>query len=116
MHYKAVLFDWMLTLADYPLPADMLRRAAAECGRSLADDEVARLVDGLDRADADPAVAFAMERVDCSTGEHRVAEMLKFQSAGLSTFASTHGSAGSIGGSTAGCSRSSTASKNRTHR
>jgi|GEM_PF-5712386 hypothetical protein len=26
MAYQAVLFDWMLTLADYPLPATMLQQ------------------------------------------------------------------------------------------
>jgi HAD superfamily hydrolase (TIGR01549 family) len=82
-HYQAVLFDWMLTLADYPLPAEMLRRAAAECERSLTSDEVDRFVDALDLADADASVVTAMGRVDCSSAEHRTAEMLKFATAGL---------------------------------
>lgn len=83
MAYRAVLFDWMLTLADYPPPEAMVRRAAASVGRQLPNDEVAAITDAVAAAGADPDVVAAMTRCDCSVAEHQHAEMLLFRHAGL---------------------------------
>ncbi|MEZ5244978.1 MAG: HAD family hydrolase [Acidimicrobiales bacterium] len=81
--YRAVLFDWMLTLADYPPPAAMARRAARLVGRSLTDGEVTSVVDALTRTHRDPDVVEAMTRCDCSVAEHEHAEMMLLRRAGL---------------------------------
>lgn len=81
--YRAVLFDWMLTLADYPPPAAMLRRAVALVGRRISDDDIDTTVRAVARAGDDPEVAAAMARCDCSVAEHEEAEMLLLRRAGL---------------------------------
>ncbi len=83
MIYKAVLFDWMLTLADYPPRDELMRRAAAAIGRTISDEEMADRLAAMAAADADPAVLEAMERCDCSVAEHEHAEMLLLHRAGL---------------------------------
>lgn len=83
MHYRAVLFDWMLTLADYPSKAAQIRTAAAEIGRSISDREVAGLVDGLTLAGSDPEVQAADARMDCSVEDHHFGEHLVFSKAGI---------------------------------
>ncbi|MEM7142285.1 MAG: HAD family hydrolase [Actinomycetota bacterium] len=80
MAYRAVLFDWMLTLAHYPRPEDLLRRAGRALGREVDVDALAA---GMRRAQADPDVVDAMRRVDCSPDEHLRAEMLLLRTAGL---------------------------------
>jgi len=81
--YRAVLFDWMLTLADYPSRAAMLERAAARVGRTLSDVDSAALLERMDAAESEPAVVEAMARCDCSVAEHRHAEMLHFRRSGM---------------------------------
>ena len=41
MSYRAVLFDWMLTLADYPPPEAIVEHAAASLRRGMSSDEIA---------------------------------------------------------------------------
>jgi FMN phosphatase YigB (HAD superfamily) len=81
--YRAVLFDWMLTLADYPPPAAMLRRAYAALGRPTDETEIGVWVTALRTADEMPEVESAMATVDCSVAEHRAGEMLRFGRAGF---------------------------------
>ena len=81
--YRAVLFDWMLTLADYPRPEALLTQAAARLDRSLSPEEVRSLAVAVEAAGDDPDVVAAMTRCDCSVAEHEQAEMLQFRRGGL---------------------------------
>ena len=81
--YRAVLFDWMLTLADYPPREAMLRRAATRVGRMVSGDEAVERLSAMAEADSDPEVIEAMARCDCSVAEHEHAEMLLLRRAGL---------------------------------
>ena len=81
--YRAVLFDWMLTLAHYPPREVLLTRAAEQLGRPLDPATVTETMAALAEADADPDVVAAMTRVDCSAAEHEQAEMLLLRRAGL---------------------------------
>lgn len=81
--YRAVLFDWMLTLADYPPPGVMVRRAADAISRAVSDDDVDAIVTAVAEAAGEPDVVAAMARCDCSVAEHEHAEMLLFRRGGL---------------------------------
>jgi FMN phosphatase YigB (HAD superfamily) len=81
--YESVLFDWMLTLADYPDEREHLRRAHALIGRPISDEELDRIVPRLRDAANDEDVKAACERADCSARLHRAAEMLFFERAAL---------------------------------
>jgi HAD superfamily hydrolase (TIGR01509 family) len=81
--YDAVLFDWMLTLADYPGEREHLRRAHESIGRSVDDRELDRLIVALRTARTRPDVLAAAEREDCSADLHRSYKMLLHSSAGI---------------------------------
>lgn len=81
--YEAVMFDWMLTLADYPDEREHLRRAHDQIDRRFTDDEIDELGVRLDAAGQQAAVADAAARCDCSADLHRAATELLYDRAGI---------------------------------
>jgi HAD superfamily hydrolase (TIGR01493 family) len=81
--YRAVLFDWMLTLADYPPPAVHIEQAALRLGRRIAPTERDAIVAKLARAASLPEVLSAARTEDCSPAEHVHATMLHYERAGI---------------------------------
>lgn len=81
--YQAVLFDWMLTLADYPEPTVHVVQAACSLGIDLSTGDAAGLVELLDEASTLPEVREAMRFEDCSAELHRAANLLHYQRAGI---------------------------------
>lgn len=67
------MFDWMLTLAEYPDVREHLRRAHVQIGRSFTVVELDALVVRLDEAAGHADVRAAAAREDCSPELHRVA-------------------------------------------
>lgn len=81
--YDAVLFDWMLTLADYPDEREHLRRAHEAIDRPLNDHELDELLTALRAAATLPDVRSAEARMDCASELHFASTMLLHRSAGI---------------------------------
>jgi FMN phosphatase YigB (HAD superfamily) len=79
--YRAVLFDWMLTLAHYPDPVEHVSRAFGAIGQVPESEQVVEVVARLAEAGRDPDVVAAKRDLDCSLDLHRRAEMLHFERA-----------------------------------
>jgi FMN phosphatase YigB (HAD superfamily) len=76
------MFDWMLTLADYPDEHEHLRQAHRLIDRPATDDEIGARR-GSPQAAALPDVQAAAAEEDCSSGLHRAATMLHCRRAGI---------------------------------
>jgi HAD superfamily hydrolase (TIGR01549 family) len=83
VEYEAVLFDWMLTLADYPDQREHIRRANRLIGRLTEDADIDAMVGRLLDAANDDDVVAAARREDCSPELHRAATMLLFNRAAI---------------------------------
>ncbi len=83
MRFEAVLFDWMLTLAHYPSPAEHVALALRQLGRLDSADEVSSIVDALSEAKRLPDVQAADAIEDTSAAAHRHSEYLLYRRAGL---------------------------------
>src|SRR4051794_41089180 len=81
--YTAVMFDWMLTLADYPDEREHLRQALRLIDRRADDDALDALVADLRAAAELPEVIAAGRHEDCSPVLHRAATMLHCDRAGI---------------------------------
>jgi HAD superfamily hydrolase (TIGR01549 family) len=81
--YQAVMFDWILTLADYPDRRAHLRRAHDHLGRAATDDELDALVARLREVEGDDDLQAAMATEDCSAELHRAANLLHYDRAGF---------------------------------
>ena len=82
--YEAVLFDWMLTLADYPDEREHVRRAHEVLGREIDADALEAIAHRLVTTAADDTdVCAAMAHADCSVAQHQEATMLHFERAGV---------------------------------
>jgi len=81
--YAAVMFDWMLTLADYPDERTHLRCAHDLISRHATDDQLDELVGCLRAAAEHTDVKAAAAREDCSPALHRSATMLHLERAGI---------------------------------
>ena len=79
--YRAVLFDWMLTLAEYPDDREHVRRAHLAIERDLELAMLDAIVGRLETAARDADVIAAMAHEDCSTELHRLANLLLFERA-----------------------------------
>ncbi len=77
------MFDWMLTLADYPDEREHLRRAHRLISRPVTDGDLDRLVADLRTAAELPDVKRAAAEEDCSSELHRSAAMLHCWRAGI---------------------------------
>ncbi len=80
---RAVLFDFSGTLFAGPSDAALIRGAAAATGLRLGDGEVARLVQRLEAARADPRVVACQPGHDRSAAAHRQAVMMWLAAAAL---------------------------------
>ena len=81
--YEAVMFDWVLTLADLPDRHELVRRAMAAIDRTADQRERDELVQALEVAGQDADVVSALTREDCSTDLHLAANMLHYGRAGV---------------------------------
>ncbi len=81
--YDAVMFDWMLTLADYPDPREHLRRAHEVLDRLVSDHELDGLARRLRQAEHDVDVAAAGATEDCSPELHWSATRLLYERAAI---------------------------------
>ena len=81
--YRAVMFDWILTLADYPDQHEHVRRAHEQLDRACTDDEIDAVVARLRAAVRHDDVRAAMAREDCSAELHRTANQLHYDLADL---------------------------------
>ncbi len=79
--YRAVLFDWMLTLAEYPDDRELVRRAHQAIERNTAPATLDVIVERLETAARDADVIAAMTREDCSAELHQLANLLFFKRA-----------------------------------
>lgn len=82
-HYRAVLFDWIGTLVHERQTPWRLRRAHKHLGRPIDEDVIRSLATSLDESYKDPVVRALMRTEDCSPEQHRVANMLWFERAGI---------------------------------
>ncbi len=83
MRFDAVLFDWMLTLAHYPPPAEHISVAMQSLGRAVDDQTVAELCVALTEAKRLPEVQAAEAVEDTSAQAHRHSEYLLYERAGI---------------------------------
>ena len=81
--YDAVMFDWVLTLADLPGRSELVRRALRQVGHPPDPGHVDELVLALEGAAEHHEVVAAMTREDCSSELHRAANMLHYSHAGI---------------------------------
>ena len=83
--YRAVLFDWMLTLAHYPTDAEFCRTALESLGRPASEAIVDALVTEIERARSVPSVAERLKAEDVSIDMHRSVNMEVMERAGFDT-------------------------------
>ena len=83
--YRAVLFDWMLTLAHYPTDAQFCRSALELLGRRADEAMVSALVEAIRQARSVASVSERLESEDVSIDMHRSVNMEVFERAGLDT-------------------------------
>lgn len=83
MVLRAVLFDWRGTLFHDLNDEEWVRVSAASIARTLTDAAIRRFNAAIARAEQDPAVKAASDRMDASTAAHRSASLLLFRTAGL---------------------------------
>ncbi len=81
--FDAVIFDWMLTLAHYPSPAEHVATAMADLGRPVVASEVDRIVTAMAKAKGLPEVRAAERFEDTSVEAHHHSEHLLYRSAGI---------------------------------
>ncbi len=81
--FDAVIFDWMLTLADYPPPADHVARALQVLSRPVDDQAVREITEALTEAKTLPDVQAAEAIEDTSPEAHYRSEQLLYRRAGL---------------------------------
>jgi HAD superfamily hydrolase (TIGR01509 family) len=81
--YRAVLFDWRLTLAHYPDPKWWIKRALISIGRRDDDDVINATFASVGEAMTQPAYVEALSSIDCSSELHRSALLRTFRTAGL---------------------------------
>lgn len=81
--YRAVLFDWMLTLAHYPTDAEFCRTALDSLGRPASEAIVDALVTEIERARSVPSVAERLNAEDVSIEMHRSVNMEVMARAGF---------------------------------
>jgi len=81
--FRGVLFDWRGTLFHDENDADWLRASAGSIGRSLNQDEAARLVRAIGESERHPDVVAAQATADCSLELNRTATMLLLRIAGF---------------------------------
>jgi HAD superfamily hydrolase (TIGR01509 family) len=81
--YQAVMFDWILTLADYPDQREHVRRAHEDLGRHCTGADLDAVVARLRHAVRDDDIRAAMATEDCSAELHRTANRLHYERAGL---------------------------------
>ena len=81
--YRAVMFDWILTLADYPDPREHLRRAHQQLGRASTEEDIDRWASRLHEAVGHDDIRAAMATEDCSAELHLTANQLHYDRAGL---------------------------------
>ncbi len=81
--FDAVIFDWMLTLAQYPAPSEHVRRALSGLDRNDSPVEVDPIVAALDSARFLPDVMAAESIIDTSAAAHLEGEHLLYQRAGI---------------------------------
>jgi HAD superfamily hydrolase (TIGR01509 family) len=78
--YRAVLFDWMLTLAHYPTDRGLLCSVIGDvCDEEQIDRYLASLLEN--DAEQDLRALFAVE--DTSQSAHRLANITRFRGAGI---------------------------------
>ena len=73
--YRAVLFDWSLTIAHYPEFAWWYVTALERLGRSVEPDFVARPMAAVAEAVTDASFVEAQDRIDTSADIHRATMM-----------------------------------------
>jgi HAD superfamily hydrolase (TIGR01493 family) len=81
--FDAVLFDWMLTLAHYPTPAEHVAAALTTLKRTIPDTGIEALAHALDNAANELDVVQAMAIADTSPAAHFAAEHLLYERAGI---------------------------------
>ncbi|MCP4226125.1 MAG: HAD family hydrolase [Actinomycetia bacterium] len=81
--FDGVIFDWMLTLAHYPSPAEHVAAAMTNLGRPVVPAEVERIVTAMAKARGLPEVRAAQKVEDTSAEAHRRSEHLLYRSAGM---------------------------------
>ncbi len=81
--YRAVLFDWMLTLAHYPTDAEFVGAALRSMGRRAEDAFIEPAVEALRRARETPSVRERLQVEDTSVEMHRSVNMEVFELAGF---------------------------------
>lgn len=84
-NFDAVLFDWMLTLAHYPMVEDHLKQAMQVVGRPSNPDEVSRLAKEIEAAGRTREARAAGAVEDTSLRAHRYSEFLVYEIAGIDT-------------------------------
>ena len=82
-NFEAVLFDWMLTLAHHPPPADHVAEALRRLGRPDTPDQVRAIVAAMTAAKKLPEVQQAETIEDTSTEAHHRSEHLLYDRAGI---------------------------------
>lgn len=82
-NFEAVLFDWMLTLAHYPSPAEHVAEARRALSRPDEPEQVDAIVRALASARLLPDVQKAEAIEDTSTRAHHRAEHLLYERAGV---------------------------------
>jgi HAD superfamily hydrolase (TIGR01493 family) len=81
--YRAVMFDWILTRADYPDLHEHLRRAHQQLGRASTDEDIDAWAARLREAVGHDDIRAAMATEDCSAELHRAANERHYDRAGL---------------------------------
>lgn len=82
-HFDSVLFDWMLTLAHYPTPAEHIALALDQLGRPAGNNEVNPIVAAISKAKQLPEVQEAEAIEDTSPDAHYRSEHLLYGRAGI---------------------------------
>jgi FMN phosphatase YigB (HAD superfamily) len=81
--YRAVLFDWMLTLAHYPTDAEFCRAALEALERPVEQAVIDAHVTAIEQARTAPSIAQQLSFEDVSSDMHRSVNMDVFKVAGF---------------------------------
>lgn len=81
--YRAVLFDWSLTIAHYPEYEWWYVTALERLGRAVEPDFIARSMAAVAQAVTDPSFVEAQDRMDTSADIHRATLMALYERAEL---------------------------------